>query len=106
MIPSLRNDFNRRFTDEKYAQLRRSLDRHTRTTIDLRVAETPVFLPAGMVREMADAGADMTHQLVNDTEYLRMAAETIPPAFRVANQDAHPNFMTADFGLVRGRTVR
>lgn len=101
MIPSLRHDFNRRFTDEKYAQLRRNLDARTRTTIDLRVAETPVFLPAAMVREMADAGAAMTHQLVGDTEYLRLAEQTIPTAFRVANDDAHPNFMTADFALVR-----
>jgi hypothetical protein len=65
------------------------------------VAETPVFLPEAMVAEMAEAGAAMTHQLVGDAEYLRMADETIPPAFRVANCDAHPNFMTADFGLVR-----
>ena len=101
MIPSLRHDFNRRFTDEKYAQLRRNLDRRTRSTIDLRVAETPVFLPAAMVHEMAAAGAAMTHQLVGDADYLRMAAETIPRAFRVAHDDAHPNFMTADFALVR-----
>ena len=101
MVPTLRHDFNRRFTDEKYAQLRRNLDQRTRTTIDLRVAETPVFLAASTVREMADAGAAMTHQLVGDTEYLRMARETIPPAFRVAHDDAHPNFMTADFALVR-----
>ncbi len=101
MIPSLRQDFNRRFTDEKYAQLRHNLDQRMRTTIDLRVAETPVFLPAAMVQQMADAGAAMTHQLVGDTEYLRMADERIPPAFRVAHCDAHPNFMTADFALVR-----
>ena len=101
MIASLRTDFNRRFTDEKYAQLRRNLDARTRTVIDLRVAETPVFLPASLVQDMADAGARMTHQLVGDAEYLRMAAETIPSAFRVAHDDAHPNFMTADFALVR-----
>ncbi len=101
MVPSLRQDFNRRFTEEKYAALRRNLNARTRCTIDLRVAETPVFLPANMVREMADAGASMTHQLVDDTAYLRMAEETIPSAFRVAADDGHPNFMTADFALVR-----
>ena len=101
MIPSLRQDFNARFTDEKYRFLRAELDCHTRTPIDLRVAETPVFLPEAMVAEMVEAGATMTHQLVGDTEYLRMAQETIPPAFRVAHTDAHPNFMTADFALVR-----
>jgi hypothetical protein len=101
MIPSFRQDFNARFTDEKYRELRAELDRNTRSAIDLRVSETPIFLPAAMVAEMVEAGAAMTHQLVGDTEYLRMAEETIPPAFRVAQTDAHPSFMTADFGLVR-----
>ena len=101
MVPSLRQDFNRRFTNEKYAMLRRNLDARTRCTIDLRVAETPVFLPSALINDLADAGAEMTHQLVNDPEYLRLARQTIPPPFRVANQDAHPNFMTADFALVR-----
>jgi hypothetical protein len=100
MIASLRQDFNRRFSDAKYAQLRRNLDVRTRSTIDLRVAETPVFLPEAMVQEMVDAGAAMTHQLLADREYLSLAEATIPQAYRVAGEDAHPNFMTVDFALV------
>jgi len=100
MVPFYRRDFNRRYTDEKYAQLRRNLDRRTRTAIDLRVAETPVFLPEAMVRQMIEAGAAMTHQLVSNMEYQRLAEATIPAEYRVANCDAHPNFMTADFALV------
>ncbi len=101
MIPALRRDFNARYTDAKYAVLRRNLDHRTRSVIDLRVAETPVFLPAKMIREMADAGAAMTHQLVRDGDYLQLADATIPAGFRVANCDAHPNFMTADFALIQ-----
>ncbi len=101
MIPLLRADFNRRFTDEKYALVRRNLDARTRATINFRVAETPVFLLAAAVQEMADAGAEMTHQLVDDADYLRRAAGTIPKAYHVAGQDTHPNFMTADFAFVR-----
>jgi len=100
MVPFYRRDFNRRYTDEKYAQLRRNLDRRTRTAIDLRVAETPVFLPEAMVRQMIEAGAAMTHQLVSNMEYQLLAEATIPAEYRVANCDAHPNFMTADFALV------
>ena len=100
MIPALRHDFNERYAPEAYAHLLRSMNAKTRTELSIRIAETPVFLPAELVKTMADAGADMTHQLVSDPEYLRRAAATIPPAFRVANVDAHPNFMTVDFGLV------
>ncbi|MGI4853067.1 MAG: hypothetical protein ACRYF4_03345 [Janthinobacterium lividum] len=101
MIASYRDDFNRRFTDAKYAQLKANLDRRTRSAINLRVAETPVFLPAALVQQLADAGAEMTHQLVDDTDYLRAAEQTIPAAFRVAGHSAHPEFMTADFALIR-----
>lgn len=101
MIGSLREDFNRRFTQAKYQAMLQRLNARTRSDIHIRVAETPVFLAASMMDEMAAAGAAMTHQLVNDREYLAMASATIPPAYRVAGEDAHPNFMTADFALVR-----
>ncbi len=100
MIAALRQEFNRRYTHEKYADLLRRMNAKTRTDLQIRVAETPVFLPAQLVQQMVDAGIEMTKQLVNDRQYLRRAAETIPAAYRVANQDAHPNFMTVDFGLV------
>lgn len=101
MIESLRQDFNQRFTEEKYQRLLRTLNERTRTAIQFRIAETPVFLPEAMVLDIAATGAELTHRLVGDTEYLRLAEATIPQAFRVAGEDAHPNFMTADFALVR-----
>ena len=101
MVPILRADFNDRFSDASYAQLLTSLEKRTRTRLKLRVAETPVFLPEDLVGEMVRAGEVMTQQLLSDGEYLKRAAATIPQAYFVAGQDAHPNFMTADFGLVR-----
>lgn len=100
MIAELRQDFNRRYTDAAYQSMLADINEVTRTKLSIRVAETPVFLPHAMVQQMIDAGAEMTRQLVQDREYLRAAAATIPPAFRVAQQDAHPHFMTADFGLI------
>ncbi len=100
MIPSLRRQFNQRYTDEQYRALLRDMDDRTRTRLTIRIAETPVFLPSGLVEHMVDEGAAMTMQLVHDREYLQAAAATIPAAFRVANQDQHPTFMTVDFGLV------
>ena len=100
MIAELRQEFNRRYTDAAYESLLDELDRITRTKITIRVAETPVFLPAELLRKMIDAGAAMTRQLVQDAAYLKAAARTVPPSFRVAAQDVHPHFMTADFGLM------
>lgn len=99
MIAALRTAFNQAYTPEKYRHLLRQMDARTRTQLAIRVAETPVFLPADLVAQMVEAGAAMTHQLVDDPAYLHKAAATIPAKFRVAGQDKHPNFLTVDFGL-------
>src|ERR1700679_4220696 len=101
MLEPYRSDFNARFTAEKYAELLRRLDLRTGTHIDFRVAETPCFFPRALMDEMVRAGIELTHQLVDDPEYMRLSAGAIPAEFRVPNEDAHPHFMTVDFGLVR-----
>lgn len=101
MIESYRSDFNARFTQAKYAELLRRLDRRTNAHVDFRVAETPCFFPRDLMEEMVQAGIDLTHQLVDNPEYMRRSATAIPARFRMPNEDAHPHFMTVDFGLVR-----
>ncbi|MBE7181386.1 MAG: hypothetical protein INR71_09305, partial [Terriglobus roseus] len=100
MIRKLREAFNHSYTDGAYRSLLADLNQISRAELTIRIAETPVLLPAPMLRQMIDAGAAMTHQLVGNAAYLQQAAATIPEAFRVRNQDAHPHFMTVDFGLV------
>ena len=101
MIAEFRDDFNARFTAEKYAELKARLDARTGTKIDFRVAETPCFLPKGLLDEMVTAGAELTHQLLGNAEYMRRSEAAIPARYRVPGEDAHPHFMTVDFGLVR-----
>ena len=43
----------------------------------------------------------MIRQLVDSAEYRALSEKTIPAAFRVANEAAHPLFIQVDFGLVR-----
>jgi hypothetical protein len=103
MIPAYRERFNReQFTPERYAALRARLNQATRTTIDFRICETPAFFPAGLMDEMAETGRILTHQLVDNEGYLRESAEAIPERFRIPNDHSKPNFMTVDFGLVKG----
>lgn len=101
MIPSLRQDFNTRFRPESYRQMLHHLDACVRTHVGFRVAETPCFFPQGLLNEMADIGAHLTHRLVDDQAYLHASAAAIPEAWRAADETAHPHFMTVDFGLVR-----
>lgn len=101
MIPALRQDFNSRFRPETFRNLLHGLDAVARTHVAFPVAETPCFFPRELLNEMAATGADLTHQLLANPDYLTRALAAIPEQWRAASQTAHPHFLTADFGLVR-----
>jgi hypothetical protein len=101
VIPALRSDFNARFRPEAWRNLRHSLEAIARTSIPFPVAETPCFFPESLLNEMARIGSDLTLRLVNDPAYLARSQAAIPERWRCADQNAHPHFLTADFGLVR-----
>ncbi len=101
MIPELRGRFNEGFSAEQYVSLLDLLERHCGTRVGFRVAETPIFVPLTLLESMAAAGADLAHVLLIDPAYLATARQSIPAGYRVAGTTAHPNFLTADFGLVR-----
>ena len=85
MIPALRADFNARYTDDKYQELLRLLDAQARCHIDFRIAETPCFFPKELFAHMAQAGAELTHQLVDNPRYMELSNAAIPERWRMAN---------------------
>lgn len=101
MLQPFRDDFNASFTPEKYRALLARLDATTRSQIQFRVAETPCFLPKELLEEMSATGRELTNQLVESDEYMRVSGAAIPERFRLGNENRYPNFMTVDFGLVR-----
>ena len=101
MLQPCRDDFNARFTPQAYASLQASLNARTRTKIEFRVCETPVFFPRALLDEMVETGRILTEQLVGNPAYMRASDASIPERYRVPNQSPHPNFMTVDFGLAR-----
>jgi hypothetical protein len=101
MLEPYRSDFNARFTAEKYAALLRLMDERVGTHIGFRIAETPCFFSRTLMERMVSAGAELTAQLLEDPAYMRASDAAVPAEYCVPNQDAHPHFMTVDFGLVR-----
>jgi hypothetical protein len=101
VIPHLRQSFNRNFTESQYQALLKILDQRAHTSVHFRVAETPVFLTRDLLTEMADAGARLTRRLLANPDYLVAARKAIPAGWCAAGSSAHPNFLTADFALVR-----
>jgi hypothetical protein len=101
MIPELRRRFNQGYSADKYAGLRSRLDKRSGTEVQFRVSETPVFVPVSLLDRMALEGETLARHLISATDYLTAARRAIPAGYRVANETAHPNFLTADFALVR-----
>lgn len=101
MIPDLRRQFNKRFTAEKYASLLQLVEDRCGVPVEYRIAETPVFMPAELLQEMAAAGIELTQALLANPAYLAAARKAIPAGYDVAGETAHPAFLTADFALVR-----
>ena len=107
MLEPFRKDFNQRqFSPERYHELLTRLDERTRTKIEFRVCETPCFFTRELLEQMAETGRVLTHQLIDNPEYMRTSDAAIPERFRVPNDNPRPNFMTVDFGLVRGEDGR
>jgi hypothetical protein len=101
MLQPYRDLFNEHFNPAKYRDLLARLNKLTRTNIEFRVAETPCFFPPSLLNDLAETGAELTHQLLNNPVYMQDSNATIPEHFRVPNENPQPNFMTVDFGLVR-----
>jgi hypothetical protein len=101
MLQPYRDRFNANFTSTKYEDLLARLYKLTRTNIQFRVAETPCFFPKSLLNELAEAGAALTHQLLDNPVYREASNQTIPAAYNVPNENPIPNFMTVDFGLTR-----
>jgi hypothetical protein len=101
MIPSYRQDFNARFTPEKYEQLRREMASRCGMEVPFALCETPCFFPDELVVRMSEDGKALIRQLVENPEYRTRSDASIPPKFRVPNESPHPMFIQVDFGLVR-----
>ena len=99
MIPTLRQDFNARWTPDKYRDFLRRLEAGCGFPIPFRNCETPCFFTRELADKLARYGQELTAQLLGNPAYLRAADATIPAAYRVPNEDAKPLFLQADFGL-------
>ncbi len=100
MISSQREQFNANFSQATYQQLVSSLQQTTGLTIEFRVSETPVFIPADLLAEILQAATAINQQLLK-AEYLAASDRAIPPHFHAPQQTAHPTFIQTDFAVAR-----
>jgi hypothetical protein len=101
MVPHLRAYYNKNFTEDKYRLFLKRLDAVCGTHVEFRVSETPFFIPTELMGAMVDAATAIVRQLVESPLYRKAAERAIPHEYHVPQEDAHPLFVSVDFGIVR-----
>jgi hypothetical protein len=101
LIPELRARFNQQFSPDRYARFLEILYDRCRMKVEFRIAETPIFVKKRLLEEMAAAGTQLAKGLIANAKYMESARQAIPAEYRVPGDEGHPNFLTADFAMVR-----
>ncbi len=99
MIKSYRENFNSRFTAERYQAFLLELKKDF-PSIPFRVAETPVFIPAALKERLIAAGEEVI-KLIKRPDFKALTENSIPAEWKVPGENDHPHFLTFDFGITR-----
>lgn len=99
MIERYRSNFNTSFTKEKYRLFIQNLEEGF-TKIPFRVAETPVFIPAALEKQLIAAGAEII-ALIKHPDFKILTHKAIPSEWNVPNENEHPHFLSIDFGICK-----
>ena len=98
MIPEIREQFNKNFTEEKYKNFLEDLDKKHPGKIDFRIAETPVFIPKDFTKKMLDA-CEAIVDIIVDPGFKEKTDRAIPKDENVPGENEHTNFIAFDFGI-------
>lgn len=98
MITTLRNEYNSKFTAEKYQTFLKSITDSCDVTPKFRISETPVFIGNEFRDKLLKACEDIVDVLVRP-DFKAMTDAAIPPHCNVPNEDEHPQFLVIDFGV-------
>jgi hypothetical protein len=101
MVPELRRAFNEAFTKEKYEAYVADLKRIFPGQLNVRIAETPLFVDRAFANKMLSACSDIL-DVVGTLEYHLASEAALPPQFRVPGEDAAPHCILFDFAVCRG----
>mgnify|MGYP001557575414 CR=1 FL=1 len=98
MIPYLRKSYNQAFSTEKYIAFLNDLQAKHPGSIDFRVAETPVFVPADFRDKMISA-CETIVDLISSGTFKKQSEQAIPAGDFVPGDEASCSFIAFDFGV-------
>ena len=98
MQKSLREKFNKNFTEEKYAAYMKDVEGIYPGALDFRNAETPLFIPKDFTKKMLGACEDII-DVITAPNFKALTERSIPADLRVAGDEKHAQFIVFDFGI-------
>ncbi|MGK3984171.1 hypothetical protein WME99_14095 [Sorangium sp. So ce136] len=101
MEPTFRRAFNAAFGPSTYADYLGRLERRLGCSIPFRVAETPLFLPAGLRANLERSATEIVRQ-ISSPALIEQMKRAIPAHLDVPGMDALPSCAQVDFAIVRG----
>jgi hypothetical protein len=101
MDPSLRQAYNRSFSDAFYARYIERLESRLGCHVPFRVAETPLFIPSDLRADLEKSAREIVKQ-ISAPALIEKMKRAIPPDLDVPGMDALPSCTQVDFAIVRG----
>ncbi|SHL65049.1 hypothetical protein SAMN05444266_104280 [Chitinophaga jiangningensis] len=101
MIPSVRQAYNKRFTETAYHDFLQGMADEAGVAPAFRVAETPVFVPAALTTKLVQACEEIVNVVLRP-DFKQLTEAAIPHHLRVPNENDHPHFMVIDFAVTHG----
>ncbi len=98
MIPEIRAEFNKNFTEKKYREFLSELESKHPGDIPFRLAETPVFIPKDFTKKMLDA-CEAIVDIITKPDFKERTQRAIPQNENVPNENDHTDFIAFDFGV-------
>jgi len=98
MQKTLREKFNKNFSEEKYAAYMQEVESIHPDSLDFRNAETPLFIPKDFTKKMLDACEDII-DVITAPNFKALTERSIPADVRVAGDEKHAQFIVFDFGI-------
>ena len=98
MIAIARDSFNKQFSETKYQEFLRDINRKSNYEIPFRIAETPIFIGGDFKNKLLKASEEIINFLVRP-DYKQLMEQALPSKFSVPGETEHTLFIALDFAI-------
>ena len=103
MQSTIRQTYNRSFSQEKYQYFLDEMNKSLPKPIGFRVAETPVFVPKSLKDKLIETCESIIDVIVQE-DFKEKTAAAIPPNQNVPNENNHTSFLAIDFAVCQDKS--